>query len=1261
MRTASASSELRHPVPDLQSLQGAYVQNVERLEERAERMSLGSDIGEEIRKLHLEQKLSDSRRSSLLSNIDPQAPPRSRNVSTGSFSNSIVEVNNAARYGGYSPNAFMASPIGSMRSGSWSHVSYTASFSGSRSISKGSRLGVISNSEFGDDDLVASPTDDPTIHVSSAQERTPRPLSTHTSSTNLVDPSQSHTDGHQKKRISRLPSDASFTNLYNQMTESNSSAAHLAAARIPSDTSFTDIYDQIAGEIHDQLDSPRAPPSMSNSSIQHTPVNELSRQLETTLSSPQPNDTNRQPEDSPPPPPLHKSFHLVSNIPAAATDNQKDVQALAPPIELDRQTENEDFHAFDGHDPHDRPPTAASTDTFTQAQVLFRDFDGAHYAPSIRESIVEEVDEAVDDEEEEDEEPVLRMLPQRESRIPPPADGMVYYPAPVPRMLNLPQKISQAPSAATQARRRTQLLDALPAEHRKSAPWLTKDRRGSDAMSDLGGNARESRMNLASLPPQLRASMFFEHGGMGRPEVAVKDGSAMATFDDLLDASARAPVSAFTDHPIVGHMGAGVYKKEAANRSSASLQRLQEKKEKSRGSFLGLRRSSISSTNALDDGDKTPGRLQKRNTKNLSMNLDDTALARGPDGEIIGDLSGPNTPLPRTPKFDENGEPLDDDHVSDDEDEEEDEETGDEGEDDEEAYFGPPTTLLAELAMRKKEQKSRNRNAFSSFPNGMHSTLLELDAVAQLEKSKRKKTRVALAWEDPSLRAAEDAAGDDEDVPLGVLFKEKSSKVKNQLRDQGLADWDRPLGLIEKRELEDNEPLSRRRNRLLGVNPNAVRKAPSVHVTAMEDADAASSEDEGETLAQRVRRLKDKKGLDDAIGVGERPVSMSFTAELLGELGVQHTDGKKSPLSQGTAEPSVPNRGQSETPDEDETLGQRRARLQREAQQQQQQQQQEPQPPRPRPQQTRRASQMSLGADLKLNKRASTLSFSAEQTLVNQANRLSMNPEQALNSRTSQMFLPTQDQGQQPPLRVSRSMADLLAAHPLGQNQPRKVSNDLLVSLLPADSLLAKHEERTQGRKAQIQESNRRSSGILLAGQKPFIDVPDRPLNDRRKSGGFKGGLYNNGTGGITPASQIQQPQIPMANPNAMFQQAQMQMQPPLLGYGMPMGIAAMSSPNLMMPYAQPQMPIMGMNGFAGMSNPNLMSGMNGFAGMSNPNLLQGHGMNDYGAGGGNRFTYPYQQNPVYPAMPHQVATGDPGIDNKTRERVDAWIQGVPS
>ena len=59
LRSASSivSIPLSHPTPDLQSLQGAYMGNVERLEQSAERLSSSTaDIGSEIRKMDQEQK-----------------------------------------------------------------------------------------------------------------------------------------------------------------------------------------------------------------------------------------------------------------------------------------------------------------------------------------------------------------------------------------------------------------------------------------------------------------------------------------------------------------------------------------------------------------------------------------------------------------------------------------------------------------------------------------------------------------------------------------------------------------------------------------------------------------------------------------------------------------------------------------------------------------------------------------------------------------------------------------------------------------------------------------------------------------------------------------------------------------------------------------------------------------------------------------------------------------------------------------------------
>lgn len=256
-------------------------------------------------------------------------------------------------------------------------------------------------------------------------------------------------------------------------------------------------------------------------------------------------------------------------------------------------------------------------------------------------------------------------------------------------------------------------------------------------------------------------------------------------------------------------------------------------------------------------------------------------------------------------------------------------------------FYAQPTTLLAELQLRKLQQKSRNRTAATAFPNGMHSTLLELDAVAQVEKAKRQGQRTRLAWEDPSLKAQDDQREDeDEDVPLGVLYPTKTGLV-NRIKGGTAADWDRPLGLIERREMEDNEPLSRRRNRLRGVSPERALRAHAQQQRQEQllyEAQAANAQreqgepDADEPLAQRLQRPWQKKALDGALGdVADESKDRSvFADELLGQLDIK--DGSKTP------EPAITETNE-ETPrakpveqgeEEEETLGQRRARLQRE-------------------------------------------------------------------------------------------------------------------------------------------------------------------------------------------------------------------------------------------------------------------------------------------------------------------------------------------
>ncbi|TKA77493.1 hypothetical protein B0A55_05364 [Friedmanniomyces simplex] len=232
-----------------------------------------------------------------------------------------------------------------------------------------------------------------------------------------------------------------------------------------------------------------------------------------------------------------------------------------------------------GHGGMVTPPLRPrSTDTYQEAQMAFKDFDGVHFSPNTEEYV--ELDQDGNE---------IRRVSARNSSgglsipaasllraprarpisyaEPPPTEGMVYYPAPVPRMLNLPKRLSQLPAAKVQAKRRTQVLSQVPPEAMQGAPWIPQmdfGEEGSKPSNHSRGiseshpeqprpylNERMSTANLQSLPPQLRASVFFDRQSVPH-DVEVKNKSAVATLDSILAASATAPVSAFTDHPFAG-------------------------------------------------------------------------------------------------------------------------------------------------------------------------------------------------------------------------------------------------------------------------------------------------------------------------------------------------------------------------------------------------------------------------------------------------------------------------------------------------------------------------------------------------------------------------------------------------------------------------------------------------------------------------------------------------------------------------------------
>lgn len=772
-RTVSREgSVLRHPTPDLQSIQGAYVGNIERLEQSAERLSLSSDIGEELRKMRLEQRRSQSRRSSILDahNEEREADiPLHRNFSyeyASHASNSIVGTNTVARNGGFSPTAYYASPRSSIRSGSWSHQNSVKE----RSLSYGQRLRQVSEPE---------------------QEGKP-------------------------------------------------------------------------------LDSP------------------LSNQLMPLAPHP----------ESPP-----KALRVIN-----------DTQYHLNSVKIPHMQYNEPDMAVDGQQPR------ASSDTYRQAAGLFPDFDGVHIAPHS--------DSLLDPDETTTRRVSSQPVPIRPVSYmqPTPGEDMVYYPAPVPMMLNLPQRLSKLPAASHRGKQRSELLHNLPLEARKSSVWLP------DVLESANGDvpprseeqamhAKErQRRTMAEMPPQLRATMFFDYPST-RQDVEVKGNSAVATLDSILDASAFAPVSAFTDHPIAGRVGAEVYgKAPVQSRASAVPAEVRE---------LGQRRSTISlltkrksSSNLLED-------TKKRNSSLMSLGghfgKRKSSVQKFEDAQEYHEvdaagLHGEDAPMQHSHEElngladEENGfhdareEMLDGEHQFG-----EPEEVGE--------YNGAPTTLLAELQLRKLQQKQRGRTAATAFPNGMHSTLLQLDAVAQVEKQSRRQKHTKLAWEDPEAHNLGPGNQDDEDVPLGLLFPGRKMEPNDKSR---LFDEDRPLGLIARRTMEDNEPLSHRRARLRGeepvpriLNPDEPDNMPPHFLDKKAQPE---NDDEDETLAQRIRRLK-----ATSIPVQSRAVSGDFASEVMSQFG-------GLPRAEQPSKDEVSaSRVATETPGPDETLGQRRKRLQREA------------------------------------------------------------------------------------------------------------------------------------------------------------------------------------------------------------------------------------------------------------------------------------------------------------------------------------------
>lgn len=1233
-RTSStASIPLSHPTPDTskRSRSGAYVGNIAALEATAERFSLTSSIEEAIRNEHNELKRSDSRRSAILQATSPKnksptsdsgSSPNRPRVST-SRTNSIRALNNAARLGGYSPGGYVMTPNGSLSGGA-------------RSGSKSGSIGELS-------------------------PKSPPVQNTNAQNPGLIEagngeefPFARHGPGKSSVReASKRLSLAQIAELDHPITitqDAIDEADRAAATGGPLD----DDDAAIAARAHQQIE-PQYADEMDDVDLNG------------------PSDPAQQPM-------LDHGFF----------DQPTPRLQLHQPV--DYIPYDPDQHAHQQYD--GRPLTSESRNTFQQAHDAFGDFDGVHCDPDV-DNFAGLPQPA---------EPVPQPRRRRETLQPRPksyfdpstGQEMLYYPAPVPAMLNLPPKLGKSNKAAgARNMRRSQVLsvmqqssvyggsrDNLPmmAGGAGDAPPQLPQIDGlpyADGPAETGAfpaqqpereirrpqrltetDKRKSRATMLNgLPPQLRASAFFDAPlPSATPHIELKDGSATATLDTILDASTTAPVSAFTDHAFAGKLGAEVYgaERKRVRKSVTADQLPMAAPEKTRKKLVKRNSSSnLLDAKANKDSDEEEG------WTNVGLDADDA----GPSSRRSPDISGQHTPRPQ--------------------DEEEEEEEFIDGEP---VFNGPPTTLLAELQMRKQRNKMMTRPAASINPHGLHATLLELNAVAEVERKQRLNKRVNLAWEDPAQNPTPDS--DDEDVPLGMLYAAKAVGAKDPHSTDIavlMSEVNRPLGLMERRELEENEPLSQRRNRLKGSEsqpqmslnqmqkrmshmtltplggPNALGNRSQsrltlplqqrgsangsgpTSVTGGIEAEGSDAEAEGETLAARKARLAAENPLPRA-----RPVSAGFSSELLSELGFDGTGtNEENNNNRPTSKDSKDSKGKapasSDVPEEEETLGQRRKRLQAERE--------------------AREREMAAGA------LAGTLAPPAAATQLrdrrDSATLIPFDPN-ASTSRLSAVvpFTPDPNPNTNANARLSRrlSLSDVLNSHPVDSSQG---------TMNPVEQDRLRREAEGLARQ-RAQEAKMAAIRAQMPQQlaQPAIGA---------RTGGFMGGMYNGGGAfanrsnpalgqgmgiGFDPNANAIQPRGLLAQQQVMERPMQkrastMGVVPQVSqvgagagGYGMGMGAQQQYIQASQKQYGAYGQPVM-----APQVNMGMGMGVNGMGGMGGMPMGMGNGaapVSNYGAYGGvpMQFQTGGHHGQMMPGMVQQPGAG--GVD-----MVERWRQSV--
>lgn len=918
-----ANTKMVHPKPinrtpvDVTSRPGT-ASSVVQLEMTAQQLSMTSSIDDAIRDLHGELKRSDSRRSSMLAasvkNGDDSGSAAAGQIKRHlSTSSSIVSTNIAARQGGYSPAAFVKSPNsmagGRLIPGSLTPATHPESEGGNLMSRHGpgkSSVRSVRSAKMSLADISESEPISLTQEVLNEADNAPplelEPVIHETQDHEAAEPDKPNTDAFHQMMAQGATQPA-----FSQHAPHDDAAARRnQAPNRPSSSHSQDTYHQAQHAFYDfdgvhcpeteTIDEARQYPSSMSASEGYAPVRQAMPAFETSAHAMAIHDLTGEEEDEFELPPLQ----LPRVIPQAPPFSYADGHAPASPQPVGLIRPQSYIDPSSGVQMNFYPARVPATLNIPQklssrpkadqrnsrqskvlSAMMDRNYQPLNAETARRASAMPVLNEPTEPE------PAPQPQPKKErhhERRP------SFLPLSQEDMENINDPTSDAPTISPPA-------TATQESYENIASTLRLPKRISEPKTP---DKRKSRMSMMSnIPSQLRASAYFDSPAV-TTDIAAKDGSAMNALDDVLDASAGAPVGAFTDHLYAGKLGSEVYgankKKSAASSPSLRLPSIENDGKKSRSSLMWLGRRSHS--------------YNSQDSPKLQGDAESPRLPSEEDGEHV--IRVPAHPI----AHDEHGNVI--------------EEAEEEGEEEmEEQYMGAPTTLLAELQLRKQQQKDRIQNKVRNA-DGVQATLLELDAIAETQKADRKSKRVNLVWEDPEAHVDQNGS-DDEDVPLAII-------AARQQGARNMADLERPLGLIEKREIEENEPLSKRRARLQGLDntfstprPQSMLIAPSRlgdtrPRQSMISLNQPPAEDiEGETLADRRKRLAAEAEREKELSLPEaRPVSTAFSAELLSVF-----DPVEAGRLEGPAQDKDFLAGAGAV-EEEETLGQRRRRLQAE-------------------------------------------------------------------------------------------------------------------------------------------------------------------------------------------------------------------------------------------------------------------------------------------------------------------------------------------